>query len=113
LSVVGGKVAIIQHLQCMQHSQQCLEVIRQNPTYTTSDLSKKSGDIIADAFRQPVTITQRNKPGLNVLNIEDYARLRRQADPRRAGRTEDMSDELFAEVERAIEEYAKAVEPAE
>jgi prevent-host-death family protein len=85
----------------------------QNPTYTTSDFSRKSGDIIADALRQPVTITQRNKPRLIVLNIDDYARLRKQADTRRAGRTEDMSDELFAEVEKAIEEYAMADEPVE
>ena len=85
----------------------------QNPTYTTSDLSRKSGDIIADALRQPVTITQRNKPRLIVLNIDDYARLRKQADTRRAGRTEDMSGELFALVEKAIEEYALADEPVE
>ncbi len=85
----------------------------QNPTYTTSDFSRKSGDIIADALRQPVTITQRNKPRLIVLNIDDYARLRKQADMRRAGRTENMSDELFAEVEKAIEEYAMADDPAE
>jgi prevent-host-death family protein len=85
----------------------------QNPTYTTSDFSRKSGDIIADALRQPVTITQRNKPRLIVLNIDDYARLRKQADTRRAGRTEDMSDELFAEVEKAIKEYASADEPNE
>jgi prevent-host-death family protein len=113
LSALGGAIAVIQHLQYMQHSQHLQEPVMQNPTYTTSDFSKKSGDIIADALRQPVTITQRNKPRLIVLNIEDYARLRRQADPRRAGRTEDMSDELFSEVEKAIEEYAKAVEPAE
>ena len=85
----------------------------QNPTYTTSDLSRKSGDIIADALRRPVTITQRNKPRLIVLNIDDYARLRKQADTRRAGRTEDMSDELFALVEKAIEEYAMVDEPVE
>lgn len=85
----------------------------QTPTYTTSDLSRKSGDIIAEALRQPVTITQRNKPRLIVLNIDDYARLRKQADTRRAGRTEDMSDELFALVEKAIEEYAMADEPVE
>ena len=40
-------------------------------TYSTSDLSRKSGDIIADALRGPVTITQRNKPRLVILNIED------------------------------------------
>jgi prevent-host-death family protein len=100
-------------MQHIQHSQNLLESVMQNPTCATSDFSKKSGDIIADALRHPVTITQRNKPRLIVLNIEDYARLRRQADLRRASRTEDMSDELFAEVEKAIEEYAKVGELAE
>ena len=41
-------------------------------SYTTSDLSRKSGDIIAEALRHPVTITQRNKLRLVLLNIEDY-----------------------------------------
>lgn len=36
----------------------------QTGSYTTSDLSRKSGDIIAEALRHPVTITQRNKPRL-------------------------------------------------
>ena len=43
--------------------------------YSTSDLSRKSGDIIAEALRRPVTITQRNKPRLVLLSIEDYRRL--------------------------------------
>jgi prevent-host-death family protein len=39
--------------------------------YSTRDLSWKSGDIIAEALRRPVTITQRNKPRLVLLSIED------------------------------------------
>ncbi|TIL68414.1 type II toxin-antitoxin system prevent-host-death family antitoxin [Mesorhizobium sp.] len=54
-------------------------------TYSTSDLSRKSGDIIAEAMRHPVTITQRNKPRLVLLNIEDYRRLRDSADKRAVG----------------------------
>ncbi|MBB6219631.1 prevent-host-death family protein [Rhizobium leguminosarum] len=38
-------------------------------SYSTSDLSRKSGDIIAEALRHPVIITQRNKPRLVLLNI--------------------------------------------
>ncbi len=75
----------------------------QNPTYTTSDLSRKSGDIIADALRRPVTITQRNKPRLVLLNAEHYAQLRRQADPRRVGTIETMDDELFEQLKAAVE----------
>jgi len=72
-------------------------------TYTTSDLSRKSGDIIAEALRRPVTITQRNKPRLVLLNAEHYTQLRRQADPRRVGTLESMDDELFEQLKAAVE----------
>lgn len=83
---------------------------RKREQFSTSDLSRRSGDIIAEAMRRPVTITQRNTPRLVLLNIEDYRKLRQQADPRRAVKIEDMSDELFAEFEAAIEEYANSPE---
>ena len=75
-------------------------------TYSTSDLSRKSGDIIAEALRHPVMITQRNKPRLVLLNIEDYQQLIRQADRRTVGTTETMPDELSAELENAVDAYA-------
>lgn len=74
-------------------------------TFTTSDLSRKSGDIIAEALRRPVTITQRNKPRLVVMSVEEYETLRRRADPRQVFRMADMPDELFKEIEAAIEDY--------
>ncbi|AXA42927.1 type II toxin-antitoxin system prevent-host-death family antitoxin [Rhizobium leguminosarum] len=75
-------------------------------SYSTSDLSRKSGDIIAEALRHPVTITQRNKPRLVLLNIEDYQRLMKQSDRRTVGTIETMPDELVAEFENAVEAYA-------
>jgi len=74
--------------------------------YTTSDLSRKSGDIIAEALRHPVTITQRSKPRLVLLAIEDYERLRHRADTRSTGTIETMPDSLLAEVEDAVAAYA-------
>jgi prevent-host-death family protein len=44
--------------------------------YSTSDLSRKSGDIIARALQGPVTITQRGKPRLILMSVEEYNRLR-------------------------------------
>ena len=79
-------------------------------SYTTSDLSRKSGDIIAEALRHPVTITQRNKPRLVLLNIEDYERLMRQSDMRAAGTLESMPDGLLAEFESAVDAYADSDE---
>ena len=74
--------------------------------YSTSDLSRRSGDIIAEALRRPVTLTQRNKPRLVLLNIEDYERLMHQSDKRAVGTLETMSDDLLAEFENAVEAYA-------
>ena len=79
---------------------------RSGGSYSTSDLSRKSGDIIAEALRHPVTITQRNKPRLVLLNIEDYERLIRQSDARSAGTIETMSGRLFKEFESAVESDA-------
>ncbi len=79
-------------------------------SYTTSDLSRKSGDIIAEALRHPVTITQRNKPRLVLLNIEDYERLMRQSDLRAVGTIDNMSDTLLDEFEAAVEAYAETEE---
>ena len=76
-------------------------------SYSTSDLSRKSGDIIADALRHPVTITQRNKLRLVLLNIDDYERLVRQSDARAVGTIEMMPDSLFDEFQEAVESYAQ------
>ena len=73
--------------------------------YSTSDLSRRSGDIIADALREPVMITQRNKPRLVLLSVEDYRRLVERGQTRRATKLDAMSDNLFAEFEKAVEVY--------
>lgn len=71
--------------------------------YSTSDLSRKSGDIIAEALRRPVTITQRKKPRLVLLSIEDYRKLTARADTRKAGCLETMPDDLFAGFKEAVD----------
>jgi len=75
------------------------------PSYSTSDLSRKSGDIIADALRSPVTITQRNKPRLVLLSIEDFRRLTARATTRSAHRLDAMPDALFEEFTSAVAAY--------
>jgi len=57
-------------------------------------------------LRHPVTITQRSKPRLVLLSIEDYERLRHRADTRSIGTIETMPDSLLAEIEGAVEAYA-------
>jgi prevent-host-death family protein len=73
--------------------------------YSTNDLSRRSGDIIAEALRRPVTITQRNKPRLVLLSIEDYRRLMARADIRKAGRLDAMPDDLFEDLKQAVTVY--------
>ena len=70
--------------------------------YSTSDLSRKSGDIIAEALRRPVTITQRGKPRLMLLSIEDYRQLTARAEARKASTIETMAEEDFADFQRAL-----------
>jgi prevent-host-death family protein len=60
--------------------------------YTTSDLSRRSGDIIANALRHPVVLTQRGKPRLIMMSIEEFNQMRGKYDSRkmlRGGREED------------------------
>ena len=76
-------------------------------TYSTSDLSRKSGDIIAEALRRPVTLTQRNKPRLVLLNIEDYRRLTQRAEVRNVYTIETMPDEMLEDFKRGLEIYAR------
>jgi prevent-host-death family protein len=80
--------------------------------YSTSDLSRKSGDIIARALQGPVTITQRSKPRLVLLSVEEYKRLKNnQVDNRRAYSIGELPDELFEAAKVALEEYQKLNEP--
>jgi prevent-host-death family protein len=72
-------------------------------TYSTSDLSRRSGDIIAEALRRPVTIVQRNKPRLVLLSIEDYRALVTRADTRTTGTLETMPDALFEAFRGAVD----------
>ncbi len=70
--------------------------------YTTSDLSRKSGDLIAEALRKPVTITQRGKPRLVLLSTEDYRHLMTRADTRDVGTLAALSDRA-ADFRHAVE----------
>jgi prevent-host-death family protein len=52
----------------------------QSMRYSTSDLSRKSGDIIARALQGPITITQRGKPRLILMSLEEFNRLTKRRD---------------------------------
>jgi prevent-host-death family protein len=73
--------------------------------FSTTDLSRRSGDIIAEALRRPVSISQRGKPRLVLLSIEDFRRLTAARNTRKVHTLASMPDDLFAEAERALAEY--------
>ena len=52
--------------------------------FSTVDLDQKLGDVKAAAARQPVVITEHRKDRFVLMSVEDYARLKQKADPRRA-----------------------------
>jgi prevent-host-death family protein len=74
-------------------------------SFSTSDLSRKSGDIIAEALQHPVTITQRNKPRLVVMNIDEFEEMRKRADQRRVLRIGDLTDAELDEMQGALDKY--------
>lgn len=78
-------------------------------TFTTADLSRKAGKVIAEALREPVTIKQDDQPDLVLMSVEAYETLRRNADPRRVYRIEDMPDDLFEEFKSAVEAYEATI----
>ena len=78
----------------------------ERPVFTASDLSRRSGNVIAEAAHQPVIITHRNKPRLVMLSVEDYDRLGDHADHRQTLTPETIGDELMTKIEKAVEEYA-------
>jgi prevent-host-death family protein len=58
--------------------------------YSTSDLSRKSGDIIARALQAPITITQRGKPRLIMMSVEEFNRLtKKRGEVREVGRGDE------------------------
>ena len=76
-------------------------------TYSTNDLLERPADILAEATRGPVTLTLEDEPQLVLLSIDEFRELRARASRRVAHRTEDMSDELFEEVRKAIDAYER------
>jgi prevent-host-death family protein len=80
-------------------------------TFSTSDLSRKSGDIIASALQGPVSINQRGKPRLVMLSVEQYEALVRGPDARVSGATTEMQPDLAQDVTTAIDSYLSSSAP--
>jgi PHD/YefM family antitoxin component YafN of YafNO toxin-antitoxin module len=76
--------------------------------FSTVDLDKNLGDVKAVAAREPVIITEHRKDRFVMMAVEDFERLRRQADPQRAygaGETPpDLAQAFLGEIDRHLDE---------
>jgi prevent-host-death family protein len=72
--------------------------------FSLTDLTNRSGEVIEAAFRGPVEITRRGKRKFMLLTAEDYDRLVRAADTRRAFHADDASEGVAAMMLAALAE---------
>jgi len=70
--------------------------------FSLTDLSNKSGEVVEAAFRGPVDITQRGKRKFVLLTAEEYDRLVRTADTRRAFHADDVPEDVAAMMLKAL-----------
>jgi len=76
-------------------------------SFSTTDLSRRSGDVVAAALRAPVLLTQHKKARLVVMSVEEYElrTAHKAPDPRKVGRLADMPAELAEAFRAAAEAY--------
>jgi prevent-host-death family protein len=80
--------------------------------FSTTDLSRRVGDIVAAALKEPITLTQHNKPRLVVLSIEEFELLtaRKVSDTRTVGRLKEMPADLASDFRSAATAYLQSDE---
>lgn len=74
-------------------------------TYTSTELGQKTGEVLHKASNSAVMITQHAKARYVLMPIEQYTKIIKSNDPRIAGLTKDMPDELKDEVLKDIDAY--------
>ena len=67
----------------------------QEPVFTKTDMKRRSGTIIAEASREPIIITVRNKPTVAILSAEEYDRMIDSIKLRWAHCSEDIPPYLY------------------
>ncbi len=76
-------------------------------SFSTTDLSRRSGDVVAAALREPVLLTQHKKARLIVLSVEEYELRTAQKvpDTRTVARLKDMPADLADDFRAAAAAY--------
>ena len=75
--------------------------------FSSTELANRTGDVLAAAAEAPVTIARHGKARFVMLSTEQYERLRRGGDTRRAFHVSDLTD---AEAERLIAELQDRID---
>lgn len=71
--------------------------------FSSTELANKTGDVLAAAAQEPVSIARHGKPRFVMLSVEAYARLSDTADSRRALHVSDLGDAEAAALVAALE----------
>lgn len=75
--------------------------------FSSTELANKTGDVLAAAAQEPVSIARHGKARFVVLSAEQFDRLRKGGETRRAFHVDDLSDaeaqSLIAALEHSIE----------
>lgn len=77
--------------------------------FSSTELANATGDVLAAAAQAPVLIARHGKPRFVVLSADEYDRLRRQGETRRAFHVSDLTD---AEAEKLIADLQDSIDNA-
>ena len=76
-------------------------------TFTASELKRHTGDVLNEATKRPVVITQHSKPRHVVLAYEEYVEVFKRKDPRTAGTLDTMPDAHKRELLSGLDDILK------
>jgi len=74
-----------------------------NRQFPSSDLSRKSGEILHHATLSPITLTNHGKPRHVILSVEEFERLKSSGSNQRAFAMKDLPDDLHNELMTGVD----------
>ena len=75
--------------------------------FSSTELANRTGDVLAAAAEAPVVIARHGKPRFVMLSAEQYERLRRREETRRAFHVSELTD---AEAEQLIRDLQDSID---
>lgn len=76
-------------------------------SFSLTDLSNKSGEVIEAAYAGPVDITRRGKRKFVIMTAEQYDRLRKADDPRKVYEAGETPPDIAALFETEVNRLSK------